>query len=105
MFLFRLIGSPYILRYYPKYRQNMYQYHRMDQNPHLFGFRDDVMELTQFNIIKQCFSSLIDVYLFMTSYMYKIPDNLKDAFEIQNKNNVWVRLKRPLLYAPSLYCL
>lgn len=105
MFLFRLKHSPYVIRYYPKHKKSMFQYHKVDQNPRLFEFNEDgFMKLTHFCTKLQTFSNLIDVYVFLTSYSCPIPSNLENAFEIQNNLNVWVNVKRPYLHAPFLCC-
>ena len=105
MYLFRLKNSPYVIRYYPNYRKSMFQYHKVDQNPNLFGFdANGVMRLTHFCVPVHCFYSLVDVYFFLTSYKCIIPSNLENAFEIRKYKNVWTSVKRPFLYAPSLHC-
>ncbi len=105
IFLIRLKNSPYVIRYYPKYKVGMFQYHRMDQNPRLFGFdQNGIMQITHFCTSLERFSNLVDVYLFLTSYMCRTPSNLENVFEIQDNNNLWLNVKRPYLYAPSLHC-
>ena len=92
MLLIRLKGSPYVLRYYPDYERNMYQYHKIDQNPVLFEVdrSSGVVELSGFRTDRRAFSSIVDVYLFITSCQKRIPENILDVFEVQrDKCGVW----------------
>ena len=108
MYFIQLQNSPHVVRFYPNYTKTRFQYHPRDQEKSLtenrFDRHNGTMLLHHFGT-PRFFSSIIELYFFLTEFRQNIPHNLSSVFRIYNKEkNSWVKVNRPLLHAPHLYC-
>jgi hypothetical protein len=103
MLFIKLIGSPYVLRYYPGRTATSYQYRKQDQDPRLFQWQNNTLRLTPFYADLRTFSHLADAYLFLTECRRILPRNMENVFKVSKNRMWWVDVNRPLVHAPGMY--